>query len=182
MELITLEELKRQIHYDPKTGIFTWLTDAKKGGFKAGRIAKSKDTYGYIQISINKKVYKGHRLAWFYMTGEWPKDQIDHINHIRDDNRFENLNECNNQINHRNRPKQRNNKSGTVGVRFYKNGWTAYIFISGYQKYLGRFKTENEAIVVRKRAEIELGFNQNHGVGFGIQKPIKVKELERKAN
>lgn len=178
MQLITIEELKRQIHYNRETGNFTWLTDSKKGGFKAGRITKSKDVYGYSQISINKKVYKAHRLAWFYVTGEWPKNQIDHINHIRDDNRFSNLIECDNQKNHLNRPMQRNNTTGIVGVNFNKNSWVASITFEGVRYHLGRFKDRDDAIAARKNAEKKLGFSILHGIGYGVQKPHKIKELK----
>jgi hypothetical protein len=56
-------------------------------------------------FSIDGKQQRVHRLIWLYMTGEWPKDQIDHINNVKHDNRWKNLREADNQLNHYNLPK-----------------------------------------------------------------------------
>jgi citrate synthase len=90
---LTAEELRRVLHYDPDTGIFTWkvtLSNRNPAGKKAGCI----DHYGYIMMSIHGKRYKAHRLAWLYMTGAWPTNQIDHKFNNRSDNRFSELREA----------------------------------------------------------------------------------------
>lgn len=170
--MLTQAELKEQLYYDPLSGIFTWLTDSSKGGFKAGRICNCTDVHGYIQININGSPKKAHRLAWLYMTGEFPKGQIDHINHIRTDNRFSNLRVVNNQENHQNRPMQKNNTSGFVGVYLYKRTgkYLAYIQKNGIKIHLGIFHNIDDAILARKNANIEHGFSDLHGIGYGVKK------------
>lgn len=161
---MTPEYLNSILDYNTETGELTYKIDrspSTKKGSKAGCIS-SRDKYMVIVIDGNK--YFSHRIIWFMMTGEWP-GQIDHINHIRWDNRWCNLREVAHQDNHRNKPLQSNNKSGYHGVGWDKerSKWGAAIKVSGKKIQLGRFKTKEEAIQARKQAEIEYGFHGNHG-------------------
>jgi hypothetical protein len=106
------------------------------------------------------------------VTGEFPKNQIDHINHIRHDNRLENLKEATNQSNHLNRPKQKNNSSGCVGVSLVKRTgkWRAYLTILGKTIHIGYFNTFEDAKLARLDANRFYGFHENHGVGIGKPK------------
>jgi hypothetical protein len=113
---LTQEELKRVLHYEPETGIFTWLVRLSNRA-PVGKHANSKMTIGYITVRIHNAPYLGHRLAWFYMTGEWPQAEIDHINGISDDNRWCNLRPATHQQNLRNTRKRADNTSGRKGVR-----------------------------------------------------------------
>lgn len=88
--MITQSELKYLLSYDPETGIFIWLV-SKPPRISVGSIAGCVNKIGYYQITINRKQYLAHRLAWVYMTGEWPPNDIDHINGVRNDNRISNL-------------------------------------------------------------------------------------------
>lgn len=170
--MITQAELKDNFNYNYKTGELSWIYASKRGGFKAGRICNCLDVHGYIQINFNGKIYKGHRLVWLYVNGEFPDNQIDHINHNRADNRIENLRCVNNFENHLNRPLQSNNKYGIAGIYLNKrvNRYYAYITYKGKRINLGGFKTVDEAIFVRKQANINYGFHENHGVGIGRKK------------
>ena len=76
--MITQSELKNILHYNQDTGVFTWI----KNSIVAGTVEKK----GYIAIKINRKSYKAHRLAWLYIYGNFPKEQIDHLNGIKNDN------------------------------------------------------------------------------------------------
>jgi len=160
---VNQEELKELLHYNPGTGIFTWLVN-RTGGVKAGDVPCYKSD-GYIQISVNNKDYKAHRLAFFYMTGDWPKEQIDHKNHVRDDNRWVNLREATHQENQKNRTISKNNTSGVMGVCWNKKRkkWESNIWINGKQKHLGRFNDKFEAACSRKSAENKHSFHPNHG-------------------
>jgi hypothetical protein len=82
---ITHEELLKALHYDPKTGIWRWKVSRRC--VRAGDVAGTKKKNGYLQIKVSQKVYLGQRLAFFYMTGEWPQNDVDHKNCTRPDNR-----------------------------------------------------------------------------------------------
>ena len=90
---LTLYLLKKLLHYNPRTGIFTWKISSKYSCVKIGDIAGCKNKDGYIIIGIDGKNYQAHRLAWFYTYGVWPKDQLDHEDHIRHHNWIDNLRE-----------------------------------------------------------------------------------------
>ena len=96
---------------------------------------------------IDGKAYKGQRLAWLLHTGKWPKKQIDHINRVRDDNRFENLREATKSENQINSGMYKNNKSGYRGVHFSKadGKWAATLRRDGRTRYLGVFSSAKEA-------------------------------------
>ncbi len=83
-QTVTQAELKALLHYDPASGVFTWVA-GQRSGCVAGAMWK-----GYISVRIAGRNYQVHRLAWLYMTGEWPADEIDHKNTVRDDNRWTN--------------------------------------------------------------------------------------------
>jgi hypothetical protein len=87
---LTQEDLKKFLHYDPETGVFTWIAKPAKK-IVVGTVAGNPLPNGYLRISLNKKEQYSHRLAWLYSYGHMPPDQIDHINGVRDDNRLTNL-------------------------------------------------------------------------------------------
>lgn len=171
-------QLKELIDYDPETGLFTWLP-RKRDWFKSvgqwknwngrypGSVAGTVGKKGYRTIAIHDKLYKAHRLAWFYVHGRWPTDQIDHINGDRDDNRITNLRSVSNSINGKNKKRDHRNVSGYIGVTPYPyHGtmkWVARIRVDGRLKHLGYFDTIQEAAVARKAAERIFGFHPNHG-------------------
>jgi hypothetical protein len=115
-------------------------------GKKAGYVKKNK---GYVYIEIDGKSYSAHRLAWFYVTGKIPQNQIDHINGKKADNRFENLREASNGQNRANT--RSGSKHGIKGVRrlpWMKDGtkcWQAQITHNKKVHYLGCFYTKEEA-------------------------------------
>ena len=135
-----------KFHYDPKTGLFTRISKTIGRSIK-GSIAGSFKTNGYIQIEIKGKKYLAHRLAWLYITGEMPKDMIDHINNNKSDNRFSNLRESNRSQNKMNTPIRKDNKCGYKGVVFKDkyNKFEARIRINKTLIYLGLFLTAKDA-------------------------------------
>lgn len=161
--MITYEEAIKVFRYDPINGDVIWINP--RFPKKIGRRAGSKDARGYIKIQFNRKCYYAHRLAWFLANERWPEKQIDHINGDTGDNRMENLRDADYKINGQNRKLSKNNNSGAPGVHWHKlrRRWHASIWDGKRQHYLGEFKDIDEAIHVRKCAEVEYGFHQNHG-------------------
>lgn len=139
-KIITQDELKRHVSYDPETGTFLRLI-ANARRVKVGDIAGRIYPHGYRQICINSKSYAEHRLAFLYVNGEWPKNQVDHINGIKDDNRWCNLREATRNENLYNIGKYPRNKSGFKGVDFVRSlkKWQARITVNGERIHLGYF-------------------------------------------
>jgi len=153
---LTQETLKKLLNYDPETGVFTWKVHLSN--INSGCVAGTIGDEGYRRIKINYKHYQAHRLAFLFITGKFPLIEIDHKNHIRDDNRWENIRQADRLLNARNRSLSRNNTSGINGITWNKKNkrWIAYIGlgITGARKYLGSFKNINDALYARKSAEI----------------------------
>ncbi len=150
---LTHEQLRDLLAYEPETGLFRWRVDrgaawhGKILNARAGDIAGTETERGYRAIRIDGRNYYAHRLAWLYMTGEWPKKQIDHVNANRDDNRWENLRAATSRENNWNSSKQKNNTTGFKGVYLDKrvNRYVAQIMHSGKRKHLGMFSSAEKA-------------------------------------
>lgn len=140
------DELLLAVHYDPQTGVFTRRKSA--GNSKAGSKIGSRSKKGYVKAMVLGKYVKLHRLAWFYVTGTWPNDTIDHINQVKDDNRFVNLRDVDNSTNCMNQTGPRvNNSIGVQGVHLIrKTGrYRATCTIRGVKHHIGVFETAEEA-------------------------------------
>jgi hypothetical protein len=178
--LPTAEEVRQLLDYDPSTGVLLWK-ERPESHFRGG--ANSASAYasmwnsrhagkkagchkdGYISIGINRRVLKAHRVIWLMVHGEWPDGEIDHINHIRDDNRLENLRVVTRRDNQLNHPLRSNNTSGRVGVRRCKktNKWVASIGTGPTYEHLGMFVDFDDASAAREKAERRWGAHANHG-------------------
>ena len=141
---ITTKELRELFDYSD--GNLIWRVDKHRS--KKGTIAGSKDTKGYMQIKINQKVYRLHRLIWLWHGKELP-EQLDHIDRNPLNNRIENLRAATQSQNQWNTTKADNG-----GVSFHKasNKWRARIKIDNKEIYLGIFPTTEEARMVRQEA------------------------------
>jgi hypothetical protein len=141
--------------YDPATGAFYWRSSAGHGSCEriAGDRAGWIDSKGHrkIQLPSYTRGFLEHRLAWLYMTGAWPSDQIDHENRIKDDNRWDNLRPANNSRNQANRGLRPHNKSGVTGVCAQGDGWLAECSVDG-RRWRKWFKTKGEAVAARQLA------------------------------
>lgn len=164
--MISQSELKELLHYDPDTGFFTWKKSTNQS-IKVGAPAKSINNKGYIVIGVGHKLYLAHRLAWLYVHGVFP-EFIDHINHIRNDNRLCNLRKATRKENGRNQSIHKHNTSGANGVSWIKKEgvWRARITVNGRSIFLGRFSEKGDAIFARKQANIKYGFHENHGANI----------------
>lgn len=136
---LTAERLRQLFNYEELTGDFIRLVTManEKCGKKAGSVAAN----GYLRIRIDNKYHYCHRLAWLYVTGNWPTGHIDHINGVRSDNSFLNLREANPSQNAENRSSSTKNLSGFKGVYWHPKTrkWQAKIMKNGKSKSLGYF-------------------------------------------
>ena len=159
--MITQARLKELLDYDPTTGVFVWKVS--RGNRAARSTAGSKDAHGYICIEVYGRIYKAHRLAWLYVTGKWPEEQIDHTNCNRADNRVVNLREATNAENRANTMLCRSNTSGIKGVNWHKKAgkWRAYIGVGRRAIHLGLFYCREDAAAAY--AEASARFHKDFG-------------------
>ena len=150
-----LDKLKAKCTYDPATGAFTRNTPwgKQKAGDPAGCISPQ----GYLYLSFDGKATPAHRLAWFWVNGEWPAADVDHINRDRLDNRIDNLRCVTRSVNCHNIASR--SLSGEKGVSLTSKGksWEARISVNRKHIYLGTYASVEEAAAARKGAEIALG-------------------------
>lgn len=150
-------ELLQRLTYDPETGVFRHRKTVGKG--KAGEVAGSISAHGYVSIRLFNRLQQAHRLAWLYMTGDWPPVDrtIDHRNGVRNDNRWANLRLADEFQQAWNTPAYQNSQSQLKGAWPCKTTgrWQSIITIKGKRMWLGRFDTAREAADAFERAEAE---------------------------
>lgn len=151
---LTQKRLKEVLYYNSETGIFKWIKS--RSGVKIG-IAGCINQ-GYIKITIDGVKYTAHRLAFLYMEGYWPENDIDHKNQIKADNSWSNLREVSQSCNSRNCKLSKKNKSGVTGVNKKNNKWIAYIGVNSKLTYLGIFVNFIDAVRARYKAEIKYNY------------------------
>ena len=151
LDQATLQSL---LNYDSSTGEFSWKCYGRYSCKKAG----SPHSRGYVSVAVLKKKYLAHRLAWLYIHGEFPKNQLDHINRNRSDNRIDNLREATNSENCQNKTILKNNTTGYLGVtrKSGRVGYESSIAFNGKSRYLGTFKTPELAHAAYLQAKSNL--------------------------
>jgi hypothetical protein len=170
--------LTELLDYDPKTGVFSWASVsrhwfASDAHWAAFRAAQNKvkpfsleHSAGYLLGQIGGGQVLAHHAVWAYCNGEWPTEQIDHVNHDKKDNRLSNLRLAAQAENAKNSNKRSDNTSGVTGVYWCRNRkkWVAQIGLPNRKtKPLGRYEFLADAVAARKAAEITYGFHPNHG-------------------
>lgn len=180
--LPTPELLRKLLRYEPETGKLFWrkrpVSMFRDGALSAKRVCHAwnnrnggREAFttlvnnGYRSGRIFNKRYVAHRVIWALHTGAWPPDQIDHIDHVRTNNRIANIRQATLLENCRNKTLQKNSTSGICGVSFstVQGKWIAHIKINQKSIRIGQFETKHEAANARHRADIEHGFHVNHG-------------------
>lgn len=157
------QTLLEYLKYNETKGEFTWIKRPNKNIHLHTR-AGTKNSAGYRVISLFGKRYLEHRLAWFFVHGEMPKHEIDHINQIRDDNRINNLRQVTRSENQRNKTRK-DSRVDEIGIWWCRRRkrYIAEITLNGKKVYQKSFTDIDEAIQQRKAKALELGFHDNHG-------------------
>lgn len=144
--MLSQERLKKLLHYDPATGILTWLVT--RGSVKAGRhVAGCPNKAGYLRIKIDGKLYYVHVIAWFYVHGEWLAGKIDHRDTVKAHNWIDNLRSATKSQNQANKRGHSDSRSGFKGVYWskQKKKWAARICLNRKETCLGFRNTPEEA-------------------------------------
>ncbi len=169
-----MKPVKRDLTQERLMGMFDYDQDKGRllrrcfsnGLFIGLEVAGWVSADGYRHIEIAGISHLEHRLIWVYLTGHWPKDQIDHINQCKKDNRFSNLREVSNSENQKNVALRKSNNTGIMGIhaRSDNGKWSVRISDNGVRYTLGSFDDFFEACCARKSAEIKYGFHANYGI------------------
>jgi hypothetical protein len=147
--MITQARLKELLYYDPKLGWFMRLQNPRSG-YVAGWFNK---ILGYSMVHVDDDYYYAHRLAFLYMTGAFPRGEVDHRDRNRTNNAWSNLRDVTRKQNIENGPLQKNNTSGIRGVYQRGSGWEAKIKHHGRSISLGNFSSKSKASYARRKAE-----------------------------
>lgn len=152
--MLTAQRLRELFSYNKETGALTRLTDA--GGRRAGSIAGSVSKDGRIQIYVDDKNYKAHRVIWLLVTGEWPVYDVDHIDGNPSNNSWSNLRDVPHHINQQNRHgATKSSTTKTAGVTMNRGRYGTQIKIDGKRVWLGTYDTPEEAHAVYVKAKRE---------------------------
>lgn len=151
-----IQRAKEVLDYYPETGEFVWIKPPKVHPRLMNQVAGGNGS-GYTMIKIDGQKYKAHRLAWLFMTGEWPESYLDHKDGNPFNNKFDNLRLCDQSQNNGNR-KRNFGKLLPKGVRKIRNRYQARIKVNGKAVALGTYSTPEEAQYVYIEAA---------AVGFG---------------
>jgi len=152
---LTHEDLLRLLSYDSESGLFT--RKRRVGGTSFGRPLTSINDQGYVIVGILGRTYRAHRLAWFYVHGTMPEQEIDHINRVRSDNRIANLRMASSGQNKQNCLIRSDNTSGHRGVTKKRDKWEAVIYVNRTKIRLGVFPSLELAA-----AAYDLARSQHH--------------------
>jgi hypothetical protein len=148
------DELRQLLSYEPVTGKFVWLVDTRNtiAGDEAGHCNPANP---YVRIAIGGRSYYAQQLAWFYMTGEWPAEEIDHQDVEHANNKWENIRPATHRQNACNTKVQARNRLGLKGVSQKGERFVAKLTCAGKRQTLGWFPTAKEAALAYDAAAIE---------------------------
>jgi len=153
--MLTQKRLKELLHYDPDTGIFTWIV-SRGTRVKVGEVAGYTSPEGYVIIGVRGKQYKAHRLAFLYMEGYFPEHDVDHKKGVLHDNRWNSIRHSTHLCNMQNQAIYSSNTSGFTGVSWYsRNGmWVARSTLRGEKVHLGYYVDKLDAALAKLTWEV----------------------------
>lgn len=169
--MLTQKELKECIFYDPDTGVFERKFKDARNRLRSPKIIALRPSKPngrhktYCRIMVFGKRYQAHALAWLYVYGYLPKEEIDHLDGDGCNNRISNLRQVTRAENCKNKRIHSNNSSGAQGVSFHRvaKKWMAYINVNGVRKTIGFFESFSEAKDKRDEFKAILNYHPNHG-------------------
>ena len=163
------EEVARLFTYDRESGVLYWrIRDRNTIRHKYVAGSSRGNRVGYRQVGIKGKVYLEHRIIMVLCFGHIPENaEIDHINHMRDDNRLANLRFVARSENRKNQSVSSKSTTGVTGVHFSKarKKYVAQIKVDQKIIFLGNYNTLEEAAAARAEANLKFNFHNNHGKG-----------------
>lgn len=167
--MLTQARLKELLDYNPETGVFTWRVSRHhrvRAGARAGSLS-----HNYNYVRIDGRLYKSSRLAWLYVTGNWPAKEIDHKNRVSHDDRWINLREATRAQNVHNRGLSRDNTSGAKGVIRVGGRWRARLYTGCVHLHLGYFASREDAAAAYRDAALRLHgeYAKVHGAEHGLE-------------
>jgi hypothetical protein len=171
---------KSQYTYDPLTGVFNRI---------GGGVVGSENNQGYVVVYVGGTYYTAHRLAFLYVTGEWPSGVVDHINRTRNDNRWVNLRDVSSSENAKNTTRSRSPRSQSGRLKgFVRRRWRGQMMymavarIGGKPRCLGYFKTAKQAnevyaAFVQGASLTEATFMPGYSIDFDDAEIEKLKRI-----
>lgn len=164
--LPSIARIRELLDYDRETGIFRWKTKRRgnRSGQQAGHFNKES---GYWFVRVDDTLIRSHRLAWAWVRGYWPEEEIDHKDRNRGNCRFANLRKAARVQNAANMSMHPKNTTGVAGVSLTtsRKRFRAEIHISSKRIHLGYFDSLDAAGEARKQASIKYRgkFAPEHG-------------------
>lgn len=181
---VTFDWVREYFDYDPSSGVVTWKkTPPGVYWFKPGKRAGYRKNRGYRIIIISGRGYLEHRIAWLWMTGVWPVNEIDHIDRVKNNNAWSNLRAATRQENEWNKGPLSSNTSGVLGVCSHKQsgGWQARITSRDGKPHFKLFRKIEDAIAWRKHQEVILRGALISGPPISPDEPLSSVSAKRAA-
>jgi hypothetical protein len=156
----TADRVRNLFEYNPLTGVLKRKTTAANNA-RAGCVVGWENSDGYLNVKVDRRIYKVHQIVWLHCHGVWPSGVIDHINRNKKDNRLQNLRDTTVQVNNINKGARKDNKTGVPNVTWRERDKRYYVACKrdGRQNYGGSFKTLVEAKIFAERFVSEIGRN-----------------------
>ena len=161
----TIADLRALLSYDADTGEIRWLVKRTQNAkANVGDLAGGIDDHGYVRITVDGRKIRAHRLVYWLM-GQEPPHEVDHINGNRSDNRWVNLRRADHLMNAKNAAKRRDGNTPATGVGFMKacQKWRVRLNHRGKSIFIGLFDDLDQAMAARLNANRQYGFHENHG-------------------
>ena len=176
--MLEYREALELFRYDYETGVLYWRWRVNSRVPKTLEAGAQNKSSGYLSVRVHGRLYQVHRVVMLMCYGFYGEGlEVDHINHVRNDNRLVNLRFVTHRGNMRNQSVSGKNTSGVTGVYFSKakKKYIAQIEVNRETIYLGIFDTLESAAEARRQADRKYKFNNNHGEG-------RAKYVRKKAN